>query len=43
MIRKERAEAAAPAPGWHYDESDHRLWVRLRAEGNALLEVESGN
>lgn len=43
MIRKGRAEAAAPAPGWHYDESDHRLWVRLRAEGNALLEVESGN
>ena len=31
---------AAGLVGWRYDEADHRLWVRVRAEGDVLIDIE---
>jgi len=35
-----REQWASASTGWRYDAADHRLWVRFRARGNALLEIQ---
>jgi alpha-glucosidase (family GH31 glycosyl hydrolase) len=36
----DRGRWEAQSGGWRYDAADKRLWVRLRAEGKATIEVE---